>query len=64
MFDGSQWCVVIISIIVLFIVDYIKAKNKYNNINIKIRLFITYLLILSIVFFGKFGATTFIYLGF
>lgn len=64
MFDVSQWCVVIMSIIVLFIVDYIKAKNKYNNINIKIRLFITYLLVLSIVFFGKFGATTFIYLGF
>ena len=64
LFSVSQWYVLIISILILFIVDYIKVKNKQIKVNRNLKLFIIYLLLLSIVLFGKFGATTFIYLNF
>jgi D-alanyl-lipoteichoic acid acyltransferase DltB (MBOAT superfamily) len=63
-FSISQWCVVIISVLILFIVDYIKATNKTINTSINIKLIMIYLLLLSIVLVGKFGTTTFIYLNF
>lgn len=63
-FSAYQWCITIIGIFVLLVVDFIRLKNKYVVKNFTLNLFIIYLLLLCTIIFGKFGATTFIYLQF
>ena len=60
----DQWFVTVLGLIVLLIVDFIKLKNKIVINNIKLNLFIIYLLLLCIVICGKFGPTSFIYFRF
>ena len=65
-FSVYEWSITILGIIILLIVDFIKYKNNNKFIvnNIKYNFIIIYVLLVSIVLFGIFDGTTFIYLRF
>lgn len=63
-FSLYEWSVTICGILILFLVDFLKYKNKLHFQKIQSNFIIIYILLVLTIIFGKFGPTTFIYLRF